>query len=505
MTPATSSAIPGTPDMPPQAGRRTTHGAAVQRVEILDGAGIRVPRGLTGLAAAALAVAALAFPALSFPAPLRAQAPVAFVDVSVIPMDAERVLEGQTVLVTEGRIAAIGPAGSVEVPPGAVVVPGAGRFLIPGLSEMHAHIPPPQAGEEVVSRTLFLYLAGGVTNIRGMLGHPSHLELGARAARGEILAPRIFTSGPSLNGSTAQTPAAAAAMVEAQHEAGYHLLKLHPGLSREVFDAIDAAADRVGIGFAGHVSGEVGLRRALEAGYASIDHLDGYVEALAGLGDGFDPGETGFFGFGVVDRADPALIPALARATAEAGVWNVPTQTLMEHLLSPDDPEEMAARPEMRYMPPSTVRQWVERKRSFQGEDGFDATRAERYLELRRALILALHEAGAGLLLGSDAPQWWNVPGFSARRELELMVAAGLTPYEALRTGTVAPAEYFGETDRWGTIAEGRSADLVLLDASPLDDISNLWAQAGVMVRGRWLPREEIDRRLEEIARGLGR
>jgi imidazolonepropionase-like amidohydrolase len=443
--------------------------------------------------------------ALMPPTLARGQGAVVFQGANVIPMDTERVLEAQTVVVVDGVISAIGPARSVDIPAGAVIVPAAGRYLIPGLSEMHAHIPPPQAGEPVIQRTLFLYLAGGVTTIRGMLGHPRHLELRDESRRGDILAPRIFTSGPSFNGTSAPAVDVAERMVADQSAAGYDLLKLHPGLSREVFDALDEAADGAGIPFAGHVSGEVGLDRALAAGYASIEHLDGYVEALAGMGGGFDPQVTGFFGFNLTDRADARRIAELSRATADAGVWNVPTQTLMEHLLSPEDPEEMARRPEMRYMPPQTVRQWVDQKRSFQAQPAFSAERAARYIELRRALIRGLHEAGAGLILGSDAPQWWNVPGFSARRELEFMVASGLTPYEALRIGTAAPAEYFEQADRWGTVAVGMAADLVLLDGDPLQDIRTVWDQAGVMVRGHWLPRSVIEERLEEIAREVGR
>jgi len=425
---------------------------------------------------------------------------VAFVGANVIPMDRERVLENHTVIVRDGRIAGVGPAAQVRAPAGATVVDARGKFLIPGLAEMHAHIPTPQAGTETVQRTLFLYLAGGVTTIRGMLGHPLHLQLRDQAARNEILAPRIYTSGPSVNGNSAPTPEAATRMVEEQKQAGYDLLKIHPGVPRAAFDALDATADRAGIPFAGHVPGEVGLNRALQARFASIDHLDGYVEALAGQGERFTPQESGFFGFNMIDRVDESRIGTLAAATRAAGVWNAPTQTLMEHLASPEDPEQMAQRPEMRYMPAQTVAQWVQQKRNFTSGPNFTAARAQRYIQVRRRLIRALHDAGAGLLLGSDAPQWWNVPGFSARRELEYMVAAGLTPYQALETGTRNPAVYFGAQRAWGTVEEGRSADLILLDASPLQDIRNLWKQAGVMVRGQWLPQAEIERRLGEIA-----
>ena len=425
---------------------------------------------------------------------------VAFVGASVVPMDRERVLENHTVVVRDGRIAEVGPSTQVRAPAGAATVDARGKFLVPGFAEMHAHIPAAQGGNlDGVHRTLFLYLAGGVTTIRGMQGSPLHLELREQSERGEILAPRIYAAGPAVGGG-GLSPEAATRLVEEQKAAGYDLLKIQTGLSRAAFDAMDAAADRVGIPFAGHVPANVGLDRALAARYASIDHLDAYMEALAGHGGGFGGVQVGFFGFNLVDQADASRIAALAAATKAAGVWNVPTQTLMEHLASPEDPEAMARRPEMRFMAPQTVAQWVERKRAFQRDPAYTPARAQRYLDLRRRLIKALSDADAGLLLGSDAPQWWNVPGFSARRELELMVGAGLTPYEALEMATRSPAVYFAAEGEWGIIQPGRSADLVLLDANPLQDIGSVWRQAGVMVRGRWLPQAEIDRRLEEIA-----
>jgi imidazolonepropionase-like amidohydrolase len=424
---------------------------------------------------------------------------VAFVDVTVVPMDRERVLRNQTVIVREGRIAEVGPSTTLQPPEDARVVEGAGRYLMPGLVEMHAHIPAPQQGEDTIERTLFLYLSNGVTTVRGMLGHPRHLELRAQAERNEILSPRIYTSGPSFNGNSAPTPDVAARMVEEQHAAGYDLLKLHPGLTRPVFDAIVASARRVGIPFAGHVSGDVGLDAALAAGYASIDHLDGYMEALAGRGGGFSPQEGGWFGIGFLDQVDLARIPVLAEATRAAGVWNVPTQSLMEHFLADDDPETLARRPEMRYMPPAAIDQWTQRTRAMRANPAATPERVERYIDARRRLILALHQAGAGLVLGSDAPQIWNVPGFAIHHELRMLVESGLTPFEALATGTRNAAAHF-ETDDWGIIAPGRSADLILLDANPLEDIGNAARQAGVMVRGQWLPATDIEARLEAVA-----
>lgn len=423
---------------------------------------------------------------------------VAFVDVHVVPMDRERVLERQTVLVRDGRIAEIGPVDRVAVPAGATRIDGRGKYLMPGLAEMHAHIPGPQ-DPRLVERVLFLYVANGVTFARGMLGHPAHLELRARAARGELLAPTIYTSGPSFNGTSAPTPEAAERMVHEQRAAGYDFLKLHPGLSRAVFDRIAATAREAGIAFAGHVSQDVGLARALEARQATIDHLDGYMEMLLppGAAAGVEPG---FFGLNLAAHVDPARIAAVAAATREAGVWNVPTQSLIENLASAEDAEAMARRPEMRYMPPPTVAQWVRAKRNLQASPGFDAATGQRFIEVRRQLIRALHDAGAGLLLGSDAPQVFNVPGFSIHEELRMLVAAGLTPYQALATGTRNPAVFLGAEDEFGTVAVGRRADLILLEANPLDDVAHVRRRAGVMLRGRWLPESEIRQRLDALA-----
>ena len=443
----------------------------------------------TQLPSVALILAA----ALTAPA-LKAQ--TAFVGVTVIPMDRERVLPDQTVVVEDGRIVALGPAATTAVPAGATRIEARGKYLIPGLAEMHAHIPPAQQGQDYVEGVLFLYVANGVTTIRGMLGQASHLDLRRRVEAGEVLGPRIWTSGPSVSSNNIRTTAAADSAVRATKAAGYDFIKIHPGLTREVFDALDRAADREGIRYAGHVPTLVGVPRALEAGYWSIDHLDSYLDALVAPGGA--PPELGFFGMGLVRRVDEARIPEMARATQAAGVWNVPTQILMENLASEEDPEVMAQRPELRYMPPALLEGSIRQKRRL-WEDHPSAEDWRRFVETRRKLVKALHDAGAGLLLGSDAPQWWNVPGFSALRELGALVAAGLTPYQALETGTRNVATFFGTQDRAGTIEVGKQADLLLLDANPLEDISNVWRNAGVMIRGRWLSRAEIRRHLDRL------
>jgi imidazolonepropionase-like amidohydrolase len=243
----------------------------------------------------------------------------AFVDVAVIPMDRERTLPGQTVLVRGDRIVEIGPLARVKLPDGAVRVDGRGKFLIPGLAEMHAHIPGGEASDAVVERTLFLYVAGGITTVRGMLGHPRHLELRARVAREELLGPTIYAAGPSLNGNSVPSHAAAAKAVVEQKAAGYDLLKIHPGVTREVFDTLVATAKRVGIPFAGHVPVDVGITRAIEARYATIEHLDGYIEGMLREGSRPTAEQSAFFGINLGEQLDDAKLPGLVEATRRAG------------------------------------------------------------------------------------------------------------------------------------------------------------------------------------------
>ncbi len=429
-----------------------------------------------------------------------AQEVSAFVGVNVVPMDRERILLNQTVVVRGGNIVALGPAPSTPVPREAFRIDGAGKYLLPGLAEMHAHIPVPEEDREYTERVLFLYVANGVTTARSMLGHPSHLEVRRKIEAGEILGPRLWISGPSANGNSVRTPAQADSLVRAQKAFGYDFVKIHPGLSLESFEALDRTADEIGIRFAGHVPTAVGVRRALAAGYWSIDHLDGYLHAIVADGAPVNLEEAGgFFGMGLVDHVDESKIALIARATREASVWNVPTQTLMENLASETPPESLALRPEFRYMPRQFLDRSIQQKQNLHRQSTSQARR--RFIELRRKLVKALHEAGAGLLLGSDAPQWWNVPGFSALRELEALVAAGLTPYQALETATRNVAVFLGVADRQGTVEVGKRADLLLLDADPLENIANVHRRTGVMIGGRWLSREAIDEGLARIAR----
>jgi len=417
----------------------------------------------------------------------------AIVNVNVIPMTSEIVLDAQTVLIEDGTIVAIGNVDLVPVPEAAELIDGTDRYLMPGLTEMHGHVTG--TGEAQINRLFSLFLANGVTTVRGMLGRQSHLQLREDIAAGRVFGPRLVTSGPSFNGNSVSGAAQGARMVHEQHAAGYDFLKIHPGLSQDEFYAIADVANELGIPFAGHVPVAVGIAGVLEKGMATIDHLDGYMASLLPPNTDTSGGYGGFFDVMLADQVIEERIADVVAATLVAGVGNVPTETLFEQVVNDVSPGDLANRFETRYVSAATVRQWQRSKEQTLGERGFDPLVAAQAIDIRRRLILALHEAGAVLLLGSDAPQIFNVPGFSLHHELEFLVAAGLTSYEALRTGTSAPARFFGINT--GTVEVGRIGDLVLLDANPLADIGNSSRVHGVLVAGRWVTAAELLEGLE--------
>lgn len=422
---------------------------------------------------------------------------IAFVGVNVVPMDSERVLENHTVVVQDGRISSV-TADDSQVPEGARRIDGEGRWLMPGLAEMHGHVPGPD-DPDYAADMLALYVANGVTTVRNMAGHAYHLELRDRIASGGLLGPTLHAASPWLTPETAATPEAARQAVHDYQAQGFDLLKLGT-IDAASYAAMAETAHAVDMPFGGHIPAEVGLVAALEARQASIDHYDRYVEFL--VPDDADTAgrDPGFFGSGWVHLVDRGRIPEAIERTLAAGTWNVPTLSLVEHLASGEPAEEMIAWPEMRYMPQQVRDHWLRAKQQFQQRDDFQPDAARALVELRQQLTRELHAAGAPIALGSDAPQFFNVPGFSIHHELRMMVAAGLSPYEALATGTREPARYFGTPDAFGTVAPGRRADLILVDANPLDDVANVQRRAGVMVRGQWLPEADIQARLAGIA-----
>ncbi len=401
-----------------------------------------------------------------------------FVNVTVLPMDGSGPIENARVLVMGDRIVSI----SKDLFLSHVnLIDGTGKFLVPGLAEMHGHIPGATRIDQNLEDLLFLYLANGVTTVRGMLGAPGQFELREKINRGEILGPTLYLGGPSFNGNSVSSPNQARRMVRDQAAAGWDFLKIHPGLTRAEYDAMADEATKLGMTWGGHVPQDVGLARALEAGQSTIDHLDGYD----------------IYVNGVTTPLDQERLAEAVRMTLAAGAYVVPTNHLWETLLGLPEKNQLEAMEELKYVTPATRRQ--NRSRYPGQSSGQDLVDSRHNATNRRQILKALFDAGAGILLGSDAPQLYSVPGFSAIREMEAMADAGLTPEAILWSGTAAVGEFFSDKDSFGTIAPGQRADLILLDKNPLEDIANMRRVAGVMVRGTWLSVEEIEARLAEI------
>jgi imidazolonepropionase-like amidohydrolase len=430
------------------------------------------------------ALAALALGCAPQPAPPSPPAsPVtAFVDVTVLPLDADRRLPHHTVLVREGRIVALAPAASLKVPEGARVIDGRGKFLLPGLADMHVHLTR--------ESDLGLYLAEGVTTVRNMWGAPIHLEMRARIARGELDGPSIHTAGPIVDGeepvhdgSLAVRDAADAERAVTLHrEAGYDFVKVYSRISPAAYARLAERTRAAGMKLAGHVPRAVGLVGAVDAGLGVVEHLSFFAEALQAEGSPV----AGKFDDASQDRkidfVDEARLPALVRKLRERGVWVCPTRNLAAQSAPAAEIRARLARPEIKYVPGFEQAMWAPR------EDGppEELARAAREAAFADRVIAALHRGGVRLVTGTDTGNPLVIPGFTLHEELRLLVRAGLSPYAALRAATADASALLGTASEVGVVATGRRADLLLVDADPLLDVAASERIAGVMARGRW-------------------
>ena len=370
-----------------------------------------------------------------------ATVPLVFENVQVISMSSDQVQPGRTVVVRDGKIEAIGDAGLTR-PAGAVIIEGRGRFLVPALIDMHVHVN---------SADLEKYPRHGITTVRNMWGWPGLVFLNARVESGELWGPRILSASQGLDDEPVQWPAtivvssagAAADAVRAQKAAGWKWLKVYTRLSRDAWSAIMDAAAAEGITPIGHVPWAVTVEEAIGRGMKTIEHLTGYDRAVS---------QTNRAGTGGWIDAVPARFAGLAALSAQAGVWNCPTLAIYTKLSENEAPNVRSA------------------------------IRANR-----RAFVLALHQAGAPLLAGSDAGIQVVAPGSSLHDELAELVGAGLTPYQALRAATSEAGRFLG-IPGLGTVTAGAPADLLLVEGNPLADLGRLRGFDGLVQRGAWTP-----------------
>ncbi len=430
----------------------------------------------------------------TWPAAVVAQVPgvTAFENANVVTMTSDVVLSGQTVLVRGFRIVGLGPSGTIDIPAGARRIDAMGKYVMPGLVEMHGHTVSSRASSQAEDDMMFLYAANGVTTVRGMLGLPRQLALRERTNSGRLFAPSLYLAGPSFNNRTVSSGSQAAARVRQQKEDGWDLLKVHPGLTIEQYDSMANAASEVGIRFGGHVPASVGLMHAIEMGQETFDHLDGILEYIGAVN-------------GPIDQEKLANVVRVLR-DADAAV--VPTMVLWEvGVIGLGDVDEMSALPELKYWPRAdtpgvpTTNSWIQ---ALQSRQPSNMAAAERFAQNRNTVLKALSDGGVTILMGTDSPQIFSVPGFSLHREMQAMADVGMSPYEILVSGTRNVGEYFQRQDALGTIAVGKRADIILLNSNPLRDIANVADRAGVMIRGRWMAEDDIQAELQRIAQRFG-
>lgn len=422
-------------------------------------------------------------------------------NVHVITLDDNTALKSQSIHVKGGKIINFYSASGIPENLDEIeTIDGLGGYIYPGLAEMHSHIPTTDTGDfSYIEDVMWLYLANGILNVRGMIGHSSHLELKKRIETGEITGPRIFAAGPSLNGSSVESPEMGAIMVREQHQAGFDHLKLHPGLDMPRFLAISRTAKEVDIKFGGHVSLDVGLENSLNHGYRSVEHMDGYIEALIEDKTKLDPQIAGPFSMLLVEEANLDKLPELVKLTLDTETWVAPTLTLFERFFGYIPADEFRLEEEMKYMPGIQVQQWVNQKKLLENQGVLKAENVKPYLEFRQMLLKTLYDAGVPILMSSDSPQVFNVPGFSIHNEIKSMHESGLKALDILRSGSRNVARYFEWEGEFGVLEKGASADFVLVSGNPLEDLNQLKYVKGVMLRGQWIDQEKLQTELERI------
>jgi len=436
----------------------------------------------------------------------RIEADIVFENVNVVPMNEERISPHQMVAVRDGQIIAILDQAESDTIDADRRIEGNGRYLMPGLADMHIHMRmQPQA--------LFnLALANGVTTIANMRladgdGKVDHLQLRSDIASGVMTGPRYLVSGPMLTPDNLPSVDDIAPMLDQHVEARYDVVKIHADLDFDIYDALIKGARERGLRVTGHGQHQMPLAQTLRMD--SIEHAE---EFLYTSHEGFGDIAADFFEFmptyfDHLERLnDPEYRAPIIRDVAASGTFIDPTLVIYSMIpVWVDDSQFEAhhADPRLIYIPQGT-RDWYlgADTNPYRGEDfPLSAEHFEDNLEILNTLIFELNQAGVPLLLGSDS-FGTLVPGFSAHRELELMVEAGLTPYQALRTGTVNVAAYLEESDHAGTLEVGKRADFILLSENPLIDITNARTVEGVYTQGVWHTQADLNVMLEEAATG---
>src|SRR5215472_5079941 len=406
---------------------------------------------------------------------------IVFLHANVIPMDREHVVEDQTVVAEGGRIVEIGDSKTVQVPARAQRIDATGKYLIPGLVDAHVHLQ---------SRVEFaVYLANGVTTVFNLDGRPGHLLWRKQVAAGNVLGPTIFTTGPIFHEK--RTATEDGHLVDAQAAAGYDAIKVYNEVSKEEYPALISEAKSKNLLLMGHVARGPGFEMTLQSGQ-SIAHLEEVVYTY------FNPQRDDDFDHIVFDESK---IPAATRMVKDSGVYVTATLDNFSRIVQQaTDLDTFLKNPELNYVAPWTLLQFQPANNRYKNRFGPDKYGVlQNLLVFQRKLLKSFSDAGVPLMAGTDATEIGPIAGFGIHHELREFVNDGLTPYQALQTATINVAKYLRQSGEFGSIETGKRADMLLLSANPLADISNTQKITGVMVRGRWLDKTQLDQMMGRV------
>ena len=440
--------------------------------------------------------------------------PIAFIHATVIDMTGAPPKHKMTVVVEGERIIAIGKTRKVKVQGNVQVVDATGKFLIPGLWDMHAHT----LIRDRPGYFFPLFIANRVTGVRDMGGDITFEQIAQirrDIAAGKMLGPRIYAPGRILDATggqhpeisvAADTPEQGRELVRSFKQQGADFLKVYDLLSRAVYLSIADEAKKEGITFEGHVPFALSATEASDLGQKSIEHATGIFissshdeEVLRKelVASSTTEGVRKRIEIKSIESRDAHKEADLFRRFARNGTWQCPTLVVRRSSILTNE-NQLLADPRLKYIPLPVRQRWrdIFKARVVHADQLEDINkRYRRTLEI----VGAMYRAKVGILAGTDIPNPYLYPGFSLHDELELLVEAGLTPFAALQTATINPAKFFGKAKELGTIERGKLADLVLLEADPLESINNTKRIAAVVVNGKYLPNVELQKMLANV------
>tara|TARA_R110002012_G_scaffold38661_5_gene107371 strand:+ start:1677 stop:3005 length:1329 start_codon:yes stop_codon:yes gene_type:complete len=409
-------------------------------------------------------------------------------NVNVIPMHQEVVWENQTVAIANGKILKVGPLSDTLVRESAKIIDGTGKYLIPGLSEMHYHWRNKEGG---IARDFKLLLANGVTTVRNMAEYDwqDHIAIRDSINNGQLMGPNYYTAGPYLQSGDLKSSADVQKTIEHHHQKGYDFIKIADNLPKDIYLEVLETAQAYNIPVMGHAQRELDLEFSLRM--KSIEHVEEFV-----------------YLFGDEQRKDSLFLNKAVQQIKNSGITIAPTLVVFDMIVKCLDDnffEKLKEKEAATYMLKGDYGYWSSDENPYRQNlkgkviNGMDALPLlQGYFEWMKNFTKMLADADVPIMTGSDT-FGFVVPGFSLHEEFQFLQEAGLSPYEILKASTLTPARYLGTIAMEGTITEGKNANLVLLNKNPLENIENTKAIKGVLLKGEWLDRNQLDELLKEV------